>query len=191
MSDGDCASRRPRCRAQIARPRWRRRRFSARTNMPNRNTSVPMSTTAARRTNVPEFSTAYYLLEGLKETGIDYLFCNFGTDHAPIIDEMARRKTRRADAERGALSAREHRSPHGRGLCARHRPRPGRAGPCRCRHRQHRKRHAQYFPQPPAGAADGRQSALHRQQRAGRIRATPTCISFRSRSTRQAWCGPI
>ena len=51
-----------------------------------------METSAARKTNVPEFSTAYYLLEGLKETGIDYLFCNFGTDHAPIIDEMAHRK---------------------------------------------------------------------------------------------------
>src|SRR6201998_608494 len=51
-----------------------------------------MNTSVARKTNVPEFSTAYYLLEGLKETGIDYLFCNFGTDHAPIIDEMAHRK---------------------------------------------------------------------------------------------------
>ena len=48
-----------------------------------------METSAARKTNVPEFSTAYYLLEGLKETGIDYLFCNFGTDHAPLIEAMA------------------------------------------------------------------------------------------------------
>ena len=43
-------------------------------------------------TNVRDFSTAYYLLEGLKEVGIDYLFCNFGTDHAPIIEEMAHRR---------------------------------------------------------------------------------------------------
>ena len=39
-----------------------------------------------------EFSTAYYFLEGLNELGIEYLFCNFGTDHAPIIEEMAHRK---------------------------------------------------------------------------------------------------
>jgi acetolactate synthase I/II/III large subunit len=53
-----------------------------------------MDTPAARQTNVPDFATAYYLLEGLKEVGIDYLFCNFGTDHAPIIDEMAHRRRR-------------------------------------------------------------------------------------------------
>ena len=53
-----------------------------------------MSTTTARRTNVPDYTTAYYFLEGLSEIGIDYLFCNFGTDHAPIIEEMAHRKQR-------------------------------------------------------------------------------------------------
>lgn len=35
-------------------------------------------------------STAHYFLEGLNELGIEYLFCNFGTDHAPLIEEMAR-----------------------------------------------------------------------------------------------------
>ena len=53
-----------------------------------------MDTSVARKTNVPDFATAYYLLEGLNEIGIDYLFCNFGTDHAPIIDEMAHRRRR-------------------------------------------------------------------------------------------------
>ena len=53
-----------------------------------------MSTTAALRTNVSDYTTAYYFLEGLSEIGIDYLFCNFGTDHAPIINEMAHRKQR-------------------------------------------------------------------------------------------------
>jgi len=56
-----------------------------------------MDTSVARKTNVPDFATAYYFLEGLNEIGIDYLFCNFGTDHAPIIDEMAHRR-RRGDA---------------------------------------------------------------------------------------------
>ncbi len=53
-----------------------------------------MDTSVARQSNVPDFSTAYYFLEGLSEIGIDYLFCNFGTDHAPIIDEMAHRRRR-------------------------------------------------------------------------------------------------
>jgi acetolactate synthase-1/2/3 large subunit len=51
-----------------------------------------MDTAVARKTNAPDFATAYYLLEGLNEIGIEYLFCNFGTDHAPIIEEMAHRR---------------------------------------------------------------------------------------------------
>ena len=35
-------------------------------------------------------TAARFLLDGLSEAGIEYLFCNFGTDHAPIIEEMAR-----------------------------------------------------------------------------------------------------
>ena len=53
-----------------------------------------MDTSVARKTSVADFSTASYLLEGLTEIGIDYLFCNLGTDHAPIIEEMARRHKR-------------------------------------------------------------------------------------------------
>src|SRR5712692_7280655 len=37
-------------------------------------------------------STAHYFLEGLNEIGIEYVFSNFGTDHAPLIEEMARWK---------------------------------------------------------------------------------------------------
>ncbi len=53
-----------------------------------------MDTSLGRKTNLTDFSSAYYLLEGLKEIGIDYLFCNLGTDHAPIIEEMAHRRKR-------------------------------------------------------------------------------------------------
>ena len=35
-------------------------------------------------------TTAHYFLEGLVELGIDCLFCNLGTDHASLIEEMAR-----------------------------------------------------------------------------------------------------
>ena len=53
-----------------------------------------MDTSVGRKTNVTDFSRAYYLLEGLNEIGIEYLFCNLGTDHAPIIEEMAHRRKR-------------------------------------------------------------------------------------------------
>ncbi|MCW5748307.1 MAG: thiamine pyrophosphate-requiring protein [Alphaproteobacteria bacterium] len=43
-------------------------------------------------TNETRQSTAHYVLEGLNEIGIEYLFCNLGTDHAPLIEEMARRR---------------------------------------------------------------------------------------------------
>ncbi len=42
-------------------------------------------------------TTSHYFLEGLNEIGLEYLFCNLGTDHAPLIEEMARwRKDGRA-----------------------------------------------------------------------------------------------
>jgi len=65
-----------------------------------------MDTRPAAKTNVAEFSTAYYLLEGLNEIGIEYLFCNLGTDHAPIIEEMAHR------AKRGEPGPKVVRCPH-------------------------------------------------------------------------------
>jgi acetolactate synthase I/II/III large subunit len=40
-------------------------------------------------TNEARHSAAHYFLEGLNEIGFDYLFCNFGTDHAPLIEAMA------------------------------------------------------------------------------------------------------
>jgi acetolactate synthase I/II/III large subunit len=61
-----------------------------------------MEAVARRQTNTPEFSTAYFFLEGLTELGVDYLFCNFGTDHAPIIEEMAHRR-KRGDAMPGVI----------------------------------------------------------------------------------------
>lgn len=39
--------------------------------------------------NEARHSAAHYFLEGLTEIGFDYLFCNFGTDHAPLIEAMA------------------------------------------------------------------------------------------------------
>ena len=50
--------------------------------------------TARQITNAPEHSTAYYFVEGLNELGIEHLFCNFGTDHAPTIEALADRHKR-------------------------------------------------------------------------------------------------
>jgi acetolactate synthase I/II/III large subunit len=44
--------------------------------------------------NVASHSAANYLIEGLNEVGIDYLFSNMGTDHAPIIEAFAGRRRR-------------------------------------------------------------------------------------------------
>lgn len=35
-------------------------------------------------------TTSHYFLEALLELGVEYVFANFGTDHAPLIEEMAR-----------------------------------------------------------------------------------------------------
>src|SRR5262245_66121010 len=53
-----------------------------------------MQQAAHRTSNEPEHSTAYYFIEGLNELGIEHLFCNFGTDHAPTIEPMADREKR-------------------------------------------------------------------------------------------------
>ena len=39
---------------------------------------------------MPKRSTAHYLLEGLADLGIEYLFSNLGTDHVSLIEELAR-----------------------------------------------------------------------------------------------------
>lgn len=44
----------------------------------------------SRAANAVVHSTAYYLLQALNEIDVEYLFCNFGTDHAPLIEELAR-----------------------------------------------------------------------------------------------------
>ncbi len=35
-------------------------------------------------------TASHHLLQALLDHGVDYLFCNLGTDHAPLIEEMAR-----------------------------------------------------------------------------------------------------
>jgi len=51
-------------------------------------------------------SAADVLVQALLDVGIDVLFCNFGTDHAPLIEEFARRR------EAGETVPRIIRCPH-------------------------------------------------------------------------------
>src|SRR5262245_7271375 len=44
--------------------------------------------------NTATSSAANHLIEGLLEVGIEYVFSNMGTDHAPIIEALAGRKRR-------------------------------------------------------------------------------------------------
>lgn len=44
----------------------------------------------AERSETGMRSAAHHFLEGLQEIGVEYLFCNLGTDHVPIIEELAR-----------------------------------------------------------------------------------------------------
>src|SRR5262245_62526777 len=67
---------------------------------------------ARSTSNTQTHSAAYFLLEGLNEIGIDYLFCNFGTDHAPIIEELANRKQRGEPVPKTIRCAHENTAAH-------------------------------------------------------------------------------
>ena len=57
-------------------------------------------------------SAAYLFLEGLTEIGIDYLFCNLGTDHAPLIEELANRRRLGAPVPKVIRCAHENTAAH-------------------------------------------------------------------------------
>ncbi|WP_234197790.1 thiamine pyrophosphate-requiring protein [Pseudacidovorax sp. NFM-22] len=40
--------------------------------------------------HTPTHTASHHLLQALLDHGVEYLFCNLGTDHAPLIEEMAR-----------------------------------------------------------------------------------------------------
>lgn len=64
------------------------------------------------RTNTRTRSAAYFFLEGLAEVGVEYLFCNFGTDHAPLIEELANRRKLGAPVPKIIRCAHENTAAH-------------------------------------------------------------------------------
>ena len=77
-----------------------------------RKEPYPVPGRRASDSNAPEHSTAYYFLEGLNEIGVEHLFCNFGTDHAPIIEEMAGREKRGEKVPNVVLCPHENTAAH-------------------------------------------------------------------------------
>jgi acetolactate synthase-1/2/3 large subunit len=62
--------------------------------------------------NTASYSAANYLLEALEEADIDFLFSNFGTDHAPIIEALAGRKRRGQPAPSVVICPHENTAAH-------------------------------------------------------------------------------
>jgi acetolactate synthase-1/2/3 large subunit len=71
-----------------------------------------MPQAAHKISNEPEHSTAYYFIEGLNEIGIEHLFCNFGTDHAPTIEALASRSKRGEKVPNVVLCPHENTAAH-------------------------------------------------------------------------------
>ncbi len=57
-------------------------------------------------------SAAHHLLQALCDVGIDYVFANLGTDHAPIIEEMARWRAEGREGPRVLLCPHESTAAH-------------------------------------------------------------------------------
>jgi acetolactate synthase I/II/III large subunit len=64
------------------------------------------------RTKTRTRSTADLFLEGLVEVGVEYLFCNFGTDHAPLIEDLAKRRKLGAPVPKTIRCAHENTAAH-------------------------------------------------------------------------------
>ena len=65
------------------------------------------------KTDMPTTRTAsHYLLQSLLDHGIEYLFCNLGTDHAPLIEELARWHEEGRPAPRVVLCPHENTALH-------------------------------------------------------------------------------
>lgn len=57
-------------------------------------------------------TASHHLLQALVDHGIDYLFCNLGTDHAPLIEELARWQEEGRPAPRVILCPHENTALH-------------------------------------------------------------------------------
>lgn len=56
--------------------------------------------------------TSHYLLDALQDHGVEFLFCNLGTDHAPLIEEIARRQAEGRATPRTVLVPHENVAMH-------------------------------------------------------------------------------
>ena len=111
-------------------------------------------------------SAAHYFLEGLVDLGVDYIFANLGTDHVSLIEEMARWDKEGRKHPEVILCPHEVVAVHmAGGYALATGQAPGRAGACRCRHRECLHGDPEPVSLPPAGDAVRRPRAAHAARR--------------------------
>ena len=60
----------------------------------------------------PTPPAARHFIDGLQEAGIDWLFCNLGTDHVTLVDELARAELEGRPAPKVVLCPHENVAVH-------------------------------------------------------------------------------
>jgi acetolactate synthase-1/2/3 large subunit len=135
-------------------------------------------------------SAAHYFLEGLVDLGVEYIFANLGTDHVSLIEEMARWDREGRKHPDVMLCPHEVVAVHmaggyalatGRAQAVLVHVDAGTANACMAIQNMFRYR------LPVMVFAGRAPHTLHGELTA---RATPTCISCRTRSISPASCGP-
>ncbi|MFM8769337.1 MAG: thiamine pyrophosphate-binding protein [Rubrivivax sp.] len=136
--------------------------------------------------------TARHFIDGLHEAGIDWLFCNLGTDHVTLVDELARAEMEGRAAPRVLLCPHENVAVHmaggyaaltGRGQGVMVHVDAGTANAAMGLHNLMRGRL-------PVMLMAGRAPyALHGELPGAR--ATTMCTTCRICSTWARWCGPM
>ena len=105
-------------------------------------------------------------LDALAAHGIDYLFCNPGTDFAPIVEAFARAAAQQPEGSApDGRAARECCAVHGTWLHDGDRPTTGGDAAHQCWHRQFDQYADRCQPRPHSGAADIWAHAIHRSRR--------------------------
>ena len=127
-------------------------------------------------------------LRALADHGVDYFFCNPGTDFPPIVEAFGRAKKTNAKVPKPDLgAAREPGGRHGAWRLSDDRPPAGGDGACQCRHRQHHQQSHQPVARPRA-ARSSAPGARRSPKRARSARARGRSTGRRKCSTRPACC---
>ena len=107
---------------------------------------------------------AEIFLKTLSEHGVDYFFCNPGTDFPPIVEAFTRAQGSNAKLPQPVLVPHENLAvAMAHGVYLDDRAAAGRDGSRQCRHRQHHQQHHQCLARPRTADPRRRPHALHRE----------------------------